>query len=95
MKRWLDSMQTPDARAEYAANHVLALFRTLPRITEEQREENRRLVGEHSAMMHQFYGMPDAARDLAFKPRSSTGETVRFDASIQQIELKTSNKTRE
>ncbi|MFY9836910.1 MAG: hypothetical protein WAK55_10635, partial [Xanthobacteraceae bacterium] len=92
MAHWIDSMRTtPDARAEFAANHVLGLFRTLPRMTDEQREENRKLVGEHAAMMHQFYGMPDAARDLAPKPRKEfkPGETVQLEANVQVINLST------
>jgi hypothetical protein len=84
-QHWLETMQTPEARAEFAVNHVIGAFRTLPRITDKQREEATRLVGEHTAAMHQFYGMPDAARDLAFKPRS--GEMVKVNAIMKTIEL--------
>jgi len=93
MKRYIDSLQTPEARAEFAVGQVLAAFRTLPRLTDEEREENRKLVGEHTAMMHQFYGMSDAARDLAIKPRS--GETMEMSVGVELIELKTSNKSGE
>jgi hypothetical protein len=90
MARWVDSMRRVEARAEYAANHVIGLFRTLPRITDEQREENIRLVGGlHTSLMNQFYAMPDAARDLAFKPRvePKAGETVELTANVETIKL--------
>jgi hypothetical protein len=90
-QRWIDSFGAPESRAEFAVNHVLAALRTLPRVSEEQREENRRLIGEHSSIMHQFYGMSDAARDLALRPRdmSGLGERVPIKLDINVIKLNT------
>ena len=53
------------------------------------REEQKKLFTEYGSpqLMHEFYRMPDAARDLAVKPRPFTrqreGETVKITANLR------------
>jgi hypothetical protein len=82
MERWLKSFETPESRAEYTADTILRLFRNLPRVSEEERERQRKLLNENytPALARQFYQIPDAAADLAVKPRS--GEMVEIQMSL-------------
>ena len=63
-KRFVESWKTPEARAEYAVGWVLDSLRTAR--SGPDREEARKFaerVNSPSAW-REFYGMPDAARDL-------------------------------
>ena len=73
---YLHSFSSPEARADYAADYVLHSLATIPRWSMEEREQERRrleMIGVPS-FLREFYGMPDAARDLEPEPRS--GETT-------------------
>jgi hypothetical protein len=76
VQRYIESFRSPEARAEYAADRILQLFRDMPRVSAEEREKQRKLLSEFytPSLAREFYGMPDAAHDLAVKPRS--GEMV-------------------
>lgn len=71
-RRYLETFKTPEARAQYSADYVLTAFRGFPQWSAETREEQRKLVTEYGlpSLIRDFYGMPDAARDLAVKPRA-------------------------
>ena len=71
-RRYLETFKTPEARAQYSADYVLTAFREFPQWSAETREEQRKLVTEYGlpSFIREFYGMPDAARDLAVKPRA-------------------------
>jgi hypothetical protein len=80
--------KTPEARAQYSADYVLTAFREFPQWSAETREEQRKLVIEYGSpqLIREFYGMPDAALDLAVKPRSD--ETVKITAKLKdRLEL--------
>jgi hypothetical protein len=83
IKRYLESFKTPEARAEDSVDYILAALSQAPRQTAEQREEQRKLAELHPSSMREFYGMPDAARDLAIKPRS--GKTTPMALSIDPV----------
>jgi hypothetical protein len=76
MKHYLASFKSPEARAEYSVGYILTALREAPHQTAERREEQRKLVGMHPVLMREFYGMPDAAKDLVVEPRS--GKTTFF-----------------
>jgi hypothetical protein len=91
-RRYLESFKTPEARAQYAADHILAALRALPQWPQwpaEAREELRKLVTESGLpqLVREFYGIPDAALALAVKPRPFTrqreGETVKITAKLK------------
>jgi hypothetical protein len=84
-KHYLASFKTPEARAEYSVEYILTALREAPHRTAERREEQRKLVGMHPALMREFYGMPDAARDLVVKPRS--GKTVPLTVDVVPVSL--------
>jgi len=71
MRRWVASYKTPEARAEYSVDYLLTALREAPHLTALQHEEQARLAAMYTPLMREFYGMQDAARDLAVKPRTS------------------------
>jgi hypothetical protein len=83
MKHYLSSFKTPEARAEYSVEYILTALREAPHQTAERREEQRKLVGMHPALMREFYGMPDAASDLVVEPRS--GETMPLTVDVAPV----------
>jgi hypothetical protein len=82
-RRYLETFKTPEARAQHSADYVLDAFRALPQMSAETREEHRKLVTEYGTpqLIREFYGIPDAARDLAVKPRS--GKTIKISANLK------------
>jgi hypothetical protein len=70
-RRWLASYKTPEARAEYSVDYLLTALREAPHLTALQHEERASLAAMYTPLMREFYGMQDAARDLAVKPRTS------------------------
>ena len=79
LRRYLETFKTPEARAQASVDYILLAFRAMPRASGETKEALRKLVVESGfpQLVREFYGMPDAARDLAVKPRS--GERVRVE----------------
>jgi hypothetical protein len=82
MMRWLESFKSPEARAENAADYILQTFRDIPRWSAEERETQRQILRSLHApsLAREFYGMPDAAHDLAVKPRS--GKTIEITIPV-------------
>jgi hypothetical protein len=80
--RYVESFKSPEARAEHTADHILQVFRNLPLASAEEREKQRKLLSEFysPSLARQFYGMPEAAHDLAIKPRS--GKMVEIKLSL-------------
>jgi hypothetical protein len=91
MERYLESFKTPEARAEYSVDYILTAFRSVPHWTEAEREEQRKFVSDagNPTLIREFYAMPDAARDLALKPKYSSGEmvTLNLDVDVQEFVL--------
>jgi hypothetical protein len=78
-KDYIDSFKMPETRAEDAIDFILAALRATPsRVTEE---EFRELEATHPSIAYSFYGIADAARDLAIKPES--GDTVPVTFPLQ------------
>jgi hypothetical protein len=94
LRRYLETFETPEARAQYSIDYVLTAFRGFPQWSAEVREEQRKLVTEYGfpTQIREFYGMPDAARDLAVKPRSD--ERVRINVKMNEIAGLTLRKTK-
>jgi hypothetical protein len=95
-RRYLETFKTPEARAQYSADYVLTALRAIPQWSAETREEQKKLVTEYGLpqLIREFYEMPDAARDLAVKPRPFTrqreGEPVKITAKFKdRLELTT------
>jgi hypothetical protein len=86
-RRYLETFKTPEARAQHSADYVLTSLKVIPHWSAESREEARKLVTESGfpPFLRDFYGVPDAARDLAVKPRSR--ETIKITAKLTQFEL--------
>jgi hypothetical protein len=88
-RRYLETFKTPEARAQYSADYVLTAFRAFPQWSAEAREEQRKLVTEYGLpqLIREFYGIPDAALDLAVKPRKFVkqrpGEAVKITAKFK------------
>ena len=82
---WLQSFKSPEARAKYAAGYVLNSLETIPRLTIEEREEERRFLERVGSPSHwrEFYGMPDAARDLEIEARGKTIQKT-FDVLVDK-----------
>jgi hypothetical protein len=93
-RRYLETFKTPEARAQYSADFVLTAFRAFPQWSAETREGQRKLVTEYGfpTLIRDFYGMPDAARDLAVKPRSD--ERASIDVKINDGIMLTKTKMR-
>jgi hypothetical protein len=87
LKRYLESFKTPEARAEYSVDYILTAFRSVPHWTEAVREEQRKFVSdaENPTLTREFYAMPDAARDLAIKPKSQSGERVSLNVKVENV----------
>jgi hypothetical protein len=83
MKRYLASFKTPEARAQSSVDYILTAFRAMPQWSGETREEQRKLVSESGfpQLEREFYGLPNAARDLAVKFHS--GERVLVHTEIR------------
>lgn len=62
----VDSFNSPKARAEYAANSILSMLAAAPRMSSDERKKERQFLDEMGvpSWWREFYGMPDAARDL-------------------------------
>jgi hypothetical protein len=74
--RWLQSFKTPEARASYAAGYILNSLVTINRRSPEERERQRQRLsdlGGYPIFWREFYGMPDAAADLATEHKSQIG----------------------
>jgi len=83
MRRYLETFESPEARAAYSADVVLSAFREIPRWSHERREEQRKLVETLGpSFVQSFYGMPDAARDLTPKPRPPTEEKGELETKL-------------
>ncbi len=77
IRTWIESFKSPEARGEFVANHILSAFAAIPQWTAEQREQQWQSLKAEMApqtVLSEFYGMPDAARDLRIEQRS--GETI-------------------
>jgi len=70
MERYIASFKTPEARAECSVDYIFTALRQAAHQTKERREEQRKLMGMYPILEREFYGMPDAAKALALKPRS-------------------------
>jgi len=83
-RRWLESFKTPEARGEDAAEYILNSLETIPRCSAEEREAQRRYLSELDvpAFWREFYGIPQAARDLA------PVKLVRIPAEIEINDLR-------
>jgi hypothetical protein len=88
MKRYVESFKTPEARAEYSVDYILTAFRSVPHWTEAEREEQRKFVSDagNPTLIREFYAMPDAARDLAIKPKYQSDESVRLNVDVDDVE---------
>ena len=62
----VNSFNSPKARAEYAANSILSMLAAAPRMSSDERKKERQFLDEMGvpSWWREFYGMPDAARDL-------------------------------
>jgi hypothetical protein len=72
LKDWVESFKSPEARGKHAADYVLTSLAQIPRWSPEEREEQIKSFREWGApqsMTDEFYGMPDAARDLTIAGR--------------------------
>jgi hypothetical protein len=78
LRRYIETFKTPEARAQQSADFIITAFRAFPQWSAETREEQRKLVAEYGSpsLIREFYGIPDAARDLAVKPRSNETITI-------------------
>ena len=83
IRRWIETFKTPEARAQHSADYVLTAFRAFPQWSAATREEQRKLITEYGSpqLLREFYGIPDAALDLAVKPRS--GKTAKIAAKLK------------
>jgi hypothetical protein len=83
-KAWIASFESPQARGEYAADRIVNYsLHTLGQLSPEERDEKRRFLRGAGvpSWWREFYGMPDAARDLSI-PGLSTGTiSDRLDAA--------------
>jgi hypothetical protein len=93
-RRYLETFKTPEARAQYSVDYVLTAFRGFPQWSAETREEQRKFVTEFGSpqLTREFYGMPDAARDLAVKPGS--GKTLTITMKPEEIDAVVLTKTK-
>jgi hypothetical protein len=94
LRRYIETFKTPEARAQQSADFILTAFRALPQWSAETREEQRKLVTEYGLpqLIREFYGIPDAARDLAVKPRSD--ETITITMKPEEINAVVLRKTK-
>ena len=94
LRRYIETFKTPEARAQQSADFILTAFRALPQWSAETREEQRKLVSEYGLpqLIREFYGIPDAARDLAVKPRSD--ETITITMKPEEINAVVLRKTK-
>jgi len=84
MKRYLASFKTPEARAEYSVDWILAAFRGMPHWSAQHREEQRKILSTlPPSFTREFYGMPNAAEDLAITPYS--GRTTPVTVNVRPI----------
>jgi hypothetical protein len=86
LRRYIETFQTPEVRAQHSADFILTALRAFPQWSAETREEQRKIVTELGSpqLIREFYGMPDAARDLAVKPRS--GKTISISIKPEEID---------
>jgi hypothetical protein len=68
-------------------------------VVSETREEQRKVVTEFGSpqLIREFYGMPDAARDLAVKPRAvkpGLDETLTITMKAEEIDAVVLRKTK-
>jgi hypothetical protein len=94
LRRYIETFKSPEARAQQSADYILTAFRGFPQWSAETREEQRKLVSEQGSpsLIREFYGMPDAARDLAVKPHS--GETITITIKTEEIDAVVLRKTK-
>jgi hypothetical protein len=87
--QWVQSFETPEARAEAAADHVLSALATMPSWTTDERERARHELERLGlpSLLRQFYQMADAAEDLKPEPRSGKTKTVSVGANILELDL--------
>ena len=82
---WFKSFASPEARAEYSVDYVLYALRE--RLSPEEYEKRKRILNSVGvpSFLREFYGMPDAARDL--EPKSLTRKAMK-DVKLFQHKLK-------
>jgi hypothetical protein len=68
-KRYIDSFEAPETRAEDAVEFILDALQKVPRMTEE---ELRELEVARPSVAYPFYGIARAASDLVVKPQGDT-----------------------
>ena len=84
MQRYIASFDSPEARATHSADLILSELRNIPSWSPRRREQERKLLETLPPYYAiSFYGMPDAARDLALKPQS--GGKVRSTVKVRPI----------
>ena len=69
--RLMRSFESPEERANYAADYILNYsLGTIPQLSEKEREIERQHLSrmQSPSAWRQFYGMPDVAKDLMIKP---------------------------
>jgi hypothetical protein len=81
-----NSFATPEARAAEAAKIILYLLTAVPHWSAEEREAQRQYLSSQGgplSVWSDFYGMPEASRDLEAKPPS--GKTMEITARLKPI----------
>jgi hypothetical protein len=92
--RWLKSYETPDARAAYVADAVLNSLRTAPAMSKSEREEQQQMLASFNvppAFWREFYGMPNAARDLQLE-KAKSSKMIKIEIPIRFIPLTSRGK---
>jgi hypothetical protein len=67
------TFETPEARADHTAKLILGMLETIPQWSQEEREAQRQYLssmGVSASLWADFYGMPEAAKDLEIQPQS-------------------------
>jgi hypothetical protein len=82
VSRFLRSWETPEARANYAADYILNYaLRTIPHYSAKERAQARARLDSMNipSAWREFYGMPDAARDLTVEPDTKRQRRTKSD----------------
>jgi len=85
LRHYVESFKSPEAKAQYVVEYVLAAFRQIPALSDQEREQAQRELLNAllpPSMKREFYAMPDAARDLAIKAQSGKTTKAKIDLTL-------------
>lgn len=93
--RYIESFNTPEARADYTADNILNSLMTVPRWSMEERDQERRrleMIGVPS-FLREFYGMADASKALETDRKAGYGRQPRL--LVSATKAKKSDKAKD